>query len=108
MEKHAANVMIYKPPLGLSDAHFEYSIVDDVVILYDLDKGMSITNDVENVLYDLKAIIPDLKNKHIIYQDTAGIFDEIAVTSDCEFLGFNYLGETSLHQALRVLKASKM
>ena len=64
------------------NSNFEYSIEDNFVIVIDLNKGMSVTNDVENVARYIenqeKVKIQDYK---FIYRDTSGIFDAVEFSS---------------------------
>lgn len=47
-----------------------------VIFLVDLDKGMSVTNDAENVIADL-ARRGLLVGRRVIYRDTSGRWDEL-------------------------------
>jgi hypothetical protein len=50
-------------------------VTDDTVFLIDLDEGRtSVTNDAENVFAYIQKIHP---NKHVVYRDSMGCWDEI-------------------------------
>lgn len=59
-------------------------IRDDVVYLTDLDVGMSVTNDAENVV---EYLYNRFGNKRFVYRDTMGRWDELAHTNG-HFTGF--------------------
>lgn len=46
----------------------------DTIYIRDLDIGMSVTNDAENVVAELAKTHP---GKRIVYQDTDGFWDEL-------------------------------
>lgn len=62
-----------------SRASFSYSVDGNVVCIIDHDDGMSVTNDVENVIDDIAALGIDVNSNHIIYRDTDGYWDGIEV-----------------------------
>ena len=70
-----------------------YSVLVDagVVVVTDLDHGRSVTNDAEGVIEDLRAAGHDLAMP-VIYRDTAGRWDRIAVGADGRFAGFLPIG----------------
>jgi hypothetical protein len=49
-------------------------VTPKVVHLIDLDNGISVTNDAENVVSEVHARYP---NCRIVYRDTAGYWDEL-------------------------------
>lgn len=51
---------------------------DDVVVLIDQDRGRSITNDAEMVVREIAEVL-DLTARRIVYRDTMGKWDGIAV-----------------------------
>lgn len=76
----------------------EYDIVDNkpgALMIFDNNKGRSITNDAELILADLKNIYPNLKELAIAYRDTCGIWDGLA-HNDGVFVGFFPIGETDI------------
>lgn len=54
---------------------FSYEIINDVLVIHDLNEGMSVTNDMENVLEYINKNNP-LPNK-IVYRDSEGVFDGV-------------------------------
>ncbi len=61
-----------------SRASYNFRIIEDKKILsiVDNDQGMSVTNDIENVIQDIKTISQEkLEGYKVIYQDTDGIWD---------------------------------
>jgi hypothetical protein len=59
---------------------------DDLLLITDLDQGRSVTNDAENVIADL-ARTYDLTARRVIYRDTMGVWDGLAVNRG-KFTGF--------------------
>jgi len=76
-----------------------------IYIIKDLDKGMSVTNNAENVIREVAAhigAIPD--GSVVVYKDTNGIYDQLLVADGC-FQKFNLLNANSVEEA--VCKAVK-
>ena len=71
------------------NSKFEIKIVNDLfILLVDLDKGKSVTNDVRRVINVLKKVIPGgIGVRKIYYKDSFGRFDQIKV-KDGTFSGF--------------------
>ena len=67
-------------------AFFDAGLEDGVIVIYDLGGFRSITNDAEAVIEDV-ARLYDLSQHRVIYQDTAGEWDGIAVVHN-KFAGF--------------------
>lgn len=97
---------------GLPRADVEYDITlyksKVVVVLHDLntDGCRSITNDVEAVIEDLKAVIKGICGAVVIYRDSEGCYDQIV----CEnrTIGFVSLrGALSTEEALREWEANQ-
>lgn len=82
--------------------YFDYRIADDVVVIRDLynenNPTMSVTNGVE---YVIEAVIEEIGHvpPRWIYRDTEGVWDELRVAADGEFLGFGPLGESGLTES---------
>lgn len=86
-------------------ASFTWTEIDGVVVIYDQDGGCSVTNDAENVIAEIAQQLPALHlRKAVIYRDTDGIFDGLAVDSNNSFAGFYPVRETDLIEALRKVK----
>lgn len=89
---------------------YDFDLVNDVVVIYDLNQGnKSVTNDVETVLLEIQAHLPNLAKRKIIYRDsdnTFNTFDGINnVNQDGKFLNFYPTRETELNNVLRKLNA---
>lgn len=84
---------------------FTYLKPDDVLCVTDLNAPgrPSVTNDVENVVEDLRHAGYDLSTARIVYRDSDGTWDEILV-SDGRFAGFGSLGAESESEAVAMLE----
>lgn len=81
---------------------YEYTVTDNIISIIDLDKGgRSVTNDMENVIQDLKAILGDLSGYAIIYKDSMGIWDGVRIDGRC--IEFYSLNETQQEKAAQRL-----
>jgi len=80
-------------------AEYTTEVVGTVICLVDLDKAKSITNDADHVIRDLHQRFGDLSGFRVIYLDTMGTWDEIAVTEN-RFHGFKSVNERSQAAAL--------
>lgn len=71
------------------DSSFEVAIVNDIsIVLIDLDKGKSVTNNAYNVVKLLNKDIPGgIKNRRVYYRDSMGRYDQI-LTYHGIFVGF--------------------
>lgn len=74
--------------LFASRSSYEWKIDGGIVAIEDLDNGMSVTNDMENVLNDIREELSDpanvvnkLNNCRIMYRDSAGIWDGVKVVN---------------------------
>ena len=82
-------------------ADFDYELINDVVVIYDLDQGnCTVTTDIQGVLKIIKNDIPDLTNKRLIYQDSEKIFDEIIINAQGRFVMFRSINERQRDEAL--------
>ena len=72
---------------------FKDERVNNVVQIVDLDAGnMSVTNDIENVLLEIQARLPDHPTDYIwIYRDSMENWDEIQLDDVGNFQRFNAL-----------------
>ena len=61
------------------------------VCITDLDEGMSVTNDIENVLAVLLDQGPLIPGMFVVYRDTDGMWDEVVIDEHCGFIGFGAL-----------------
>jgi len=59
-------------------ADYTYTVEGSVIAIIDLDQGSkSLTNDMENVLADIRAKIGDLAGYAVIYRDSMGRWDGV-------------------------------
>lgn len=92
-----------------SQSDYEYEIIDEIIIIYDLDCGnVSVTNDVRNVLAEVKSNVSDFKHKKIIYRDSEKTFDGIEVDEAGRFRRFYPIGETTLDHALAKINTTQI
>ncbi|MFK5893921.1 MAG: DUF6011 domain-containing protein [Pseudomonadota bacterium] len=90
------------------NADFEYQMLNDVVVIYDLNLGgRSVTNDVHNVLESIEKDIGDFKGKRIIYRDSHGVFDGITISGG-EFYNFYTLNVKTLDAAMKKLNRNNI
>ena len=71
-----------------------------IYVIKDLDKGMSVTNNAENVIHKVAAhtgAIPD--GSVVVYKDTDGVYDELLVADGC-FCNFKLLHANSADEAV--------
>jgi len=81
-------------------ASYSYQIVGQVIAIIDHNEGRSVTNDVRNVLADLKQAGLNLCVYRVIYRDTLGTWDEICTDPRGDFDGFRSLNARTLEAAL--------
>ena len=81
-------------------ASYSYQIVGQVIAIIDHNEGRSVTNDVRNVLADLKQAGLNLCVYRVIYRDTLGTWDEICTDPHGDFDGFRSLNARTLEAAL--------
>lgn len=84
-------------------ASYTYEIAHGVLALTDCNGPRSLTNDVENVLADLCAILGCSLPATIVYRDTQGAWDGIAHI-DGTFCGFYFLGTRDRDAAIAKAK----
>lgn len=59
-------------------ADYTYNVTGSVIAIIDLDQGSkSVTNDMENVLDDIRAEVGDLSGYAVIYRDSMGRWDGV-------------------------------
>ena len=87
-----------------SRTDFDFVIDDEFLIITDLNYGnMSVTNDIENVLFDIRQQGIILSNYKILYQDSTENFDGILVNPKTEeFEDFFYIGASNISDAKRM------
>ena len=72
-------------------ADYTYTVEGSVIAIVDLDQGSkSVTNDMENVLDDIRAEIGDLAGYAVIYRDSLGRWDGVRLVGrSVEFYSLN-------------------
>lgn len=80
-------------------AEYTTEVIGNVICLVDLAKAESITNDADQIIGDLHQRFGDLSGFRVIYLDTMGTWDEIAVLEN-RFHGFKSVNERSQAAAL--------
>lgn len=97
----------------MSGADFDWTLVNceflqeehPIIVIIDLDQGnRTVTNDVENVLDQIRGNIPRpyrLGKLPIIYRDTSGDWDQILVDEEGRFLEFDALPRNRDLQAIK-------
>jgi len=87
-----------------TSAIFDYQILNDVVVIFDLNLGAnSVTDDIVSVLESIVKDIGDFNGKRIIYRDSCGRFDGVAITNTGHFFSFFTLNERTLAAAMKKL-----
>ncbi len=78
--------------------YFTESIGPFIVAVTDMNEDLSVTNDIENVIEDLK-VFHDFDCKRLIYCDSEGRWDGVAIV-DGKFARFVPLGHRDKQQAV--------
>lgn len=97
------NRNVYK---GQFRADYTYTVEGSVIAIVDLDQGSkSVTNDMENVLNDIRGEIGDLAGYAVIYRDSMGRWDGIRLKGgSVEFYALNETdGERAAARLLHLL-----
>ena len=82
-------------------AQYDVTVIHNTVVITDLDNGgVSVTDDIINVIDDIHATHTDLAEKKVIYRDSDKVFDGVALTEQCKFSHFYPIRETDLKKAL--------
>jgi hypothetical protein len=83
---------------GRIRADYTYTVESSVIAITDLDRGSkSVTNDIENVLDDIRAEIGDLAGYAVIYRDSMGRWDGVRLAG--RVVEFYSLNETDPERA---------
>ncbi|MBC3795105.1 hypothetical protein [Spirosoma utsteinense] len=83
---------------GQIRADYTYTVKGSVIAIVDLDQGSkSVTNDIENVLDDIRTEIGDLAGFAVIYRDSIGHWDGVRLEGSS--IGFYPLNETDGERA---------
>lgn len=100
------------PPLRFkSKAGFlTYYYPTHLIVITDLDRGdISVTNDIENVLYDINMLFVStnlgdfLAECVVIYRDSEGIWDQVLISKDGKFAGFESINKKQLSDAVKTV-----
>lgn len=92
-----------------SSADFDLSIKETeagniFIVIHDLNLGkISVTNDMENILFDLANLTPYLEKMNIIYEDSSGVFDGVSLTENGH--NFFHIGATNEKEAIRKVES---
>ena len=79
-------------------ADYTYTVTGNVIAIIDLDQGgKSVTNDMEDVLNDIRIEIGDLSGYSVIYRDSMGRWDGVRL--ERSVVAFYSLNETDPKQA---------
>lgn len=87
-----------RDPSGIPRADYTWHLDGEVVVIVDLDRGRSVTNDADRVIEDLIAAGLRIDDYAVIYLDTMKRWDGLA-THDGRFAGFIPLGKTDYAEA---------
>ena len=83
-------------------ASFTYTIDGQILFIEDSNVGMSVTNDVENVIEEMNTLFNEMGSTiddfNVIYRDSRGFIDGIK-TKDCKFHDFYFIGEMNYEDA---------
>lgn len=80
-------------------ADYTYTVDGHVIAIVDLDQGSkSLTNDMENVLEDIRAELGDLAGYAVIYRDSMGRWDGVRQVGRWS-IEFYSLNEADQHRA---------
>jgi len=91
---------------GRIRADYTYTVEGSIIAIIDLDQGSkSVTNDIENVLDDIRAEIGDLAGYAVIYRDSMGRWDGVRlIGSSVKFYALNGTdGERAAARLLHLL-----
>jgi hypothetical protein len=71
-------------------AEYEIAVVNDLsIVLVDLDRGVSVTNDAARVIEELQRRVDGgIGRRLVYYRDTMGRFDRLKVDDAGQFCGF--------------------
>lgn len=86
-------------------SEYSYSIRGKVIIIQDLGGFRSVTNDMPNILNDLREEGFDLSLWHIIYRDSQGVWDGVIPSARSRHCDFYSINERDLEHALNKLFA---
>lgn len=83
-------------------ADYTYTVEGSIIAIVDLDLGSkSVTNDIENVLTDIRADLGELAGYSVIYRDSLGRWDGVRLVNGV--IHFYSLGEKNQQLAMNRL-----
>lgn len=86
----------------ISRADYNYTVDGNIIAIVDLDLGSrSVTNDIENVLADIRAELGGLAGYSVIYRDSLGRWDGVRLVKGV--VHFYSLNEEDPQMAMRRL-----
>lgn len=84
-------------------ADYEYTVEGQVICIVDLDRGnRSVTNDIENILHDIKIHLGELSGYAVIYRDSTGRWDGVRQTENgrADFYGLREIDKDKAAERL--------
>lgn len=84
-------------------ATYDYTIDQGIICIVDLNEGMSVTNDAENVIQDFEDKGLLTLEQLVIYRDSMGNWDQLLVKAG-GFAGFKPLGAQDKASAIMRVK----
>lgn len=89
----------------MSKSKYDYIIDGNIIFIEDLNEGMSVTNDIENVIKEISNQEGSLIGRDVIYRDSENQIDGIRLDNKGEFKDFYFIGEQNYHAAkLKIIK----
>ena len=83
-------------------ADYTYTVKSNIIAIVDLDLGnRSVTNDIENILDEIRVEIGDLAGYSVIYRDSMGRWDGVRLVNRTVY--FYGLGEADKESAMNRL-----
>lgn len=80
-------------------ANYTYSVEDNIIAIIDLDLGnKSVTNDIDNVIDDIRTELGGLSGYCVIYRDSMGRWDGVRLVNGTIY--FYVLGEANKESAM--------
>lgn len=91
-----------------------YQIWNNILVIHDQNRPgkKSVTNDIENVLalifnelkeHDVERLC-NLNLKKVIYRDSDGLYDEVVIDANRQFVEFKAIRTPELSEALKEIK----
>ena len=88
----------------MSHATYASFVQRGTVCVIDENDGMSVTNDIEHVLDDLRRAGVLVAGRRLIYCDSEGVWDEVLLDGGSRFVGFRSLNASTAEEAIRMLE----